>query len=73
MAVISPQPHGATLILDPLLFFQQADHRVRGAGIEFGTVGILEPTDRAGKIDHGTLQPQADAQERDLLLPSNSG
>ena len=40
-----------------------------GLLLELGRVGVLETRDVAGVLDDGGLEPEADAEERDLLLP----
>src|SRR5882672_4470222 len=39
LAIVGAEPHGAALLRDPLLGFQEVDHRVRRVGAEFRGIG----------------------------------
>ena len=56
--------------LDLELVRHHGNDLVRGIGIEFAAVGLFQPQYVAGKFDHRALHPQADPEERNLLLPS---
>src|SRR5262249_60246328 len=50
---------------DGVLLLEQAHHRVPAVAVDLGGVGVLQPDDVPPELDHGALQAQADAEERD--------
>ena len=66
---VRPQPHGPSLVDHTLLLGQQVDDRVRRGRVELGGVRALEPADVPGELDHCALQPEAQPEVRDPLLP----
>src|SRR6266581_472721 len=63
-----PEAHVASHAFHSLELAQLVDHRVRCGRVELRGVGVLEPADVAREFDHGALQSEADAEERDLAL-----
>ena len=71
-AGIGPQAHGAALLRDAPLVGHQVDDRVGGGLRQLAGVGVGHAAHVAGKLHHGHLHPQADAQEGDLVLPGKA-
>ena len=80
VAGLRPEPHGSAEIRIFAALFghagtvapfgNQRDHRLRRIGLELRRMRTREPRHVAGELDHRDLQAQADAQVRDLFLPS---
>ena len=68
-AGIGAQAHGAPLVGNAPLVGHQVDDRM-GSGLgQLAGVGVRHAAHVAGKLHHGHLHAQADAQEGHLLLP----
>src|SRR5262249_53615459 len=65
---IRAEAHGATLVRDGVLLVEHANDRVSAIAVEFGAIGVFQADDITRKFDDGTLQAQADAEERNLAL-----
>src|SRR5262245_20079406 len=63
-----PEPHVPAHALHAFELAQLVDDRVRGLRGELGRVGVLEPQDVAGILDHRALHAEADAEERHAAL-----
>src|SRR5690606_17983542 len=70
---VAAEPHGAAHVAlagdDVLLVGHGGDDRVLGVGVELGGVGVLQPGEVAGGLDDHALHAEADAEQRDLVLP----
>ena len=64
VAGLRTEAHRSAQVGHVLLLRQQVDHGVRRRRIELARVGAVESHDVAGELDHGALQPEADAEER---------
>src|ERR687892_771504 len=65
---VEPETHGPALVLHFLLTRHEVDHRIRRGRVELGAVGLVEPEDGAGELDHSALQTETQTQQRDLML-----
>jgi NADH:ubiquinone oxidoreductase subunit F (NADH-binding)/(2Fe-2S) ferredoxin len=72
LAGIFAQPHCSPSIFHIFLTGKGGDNRMNCTGISLYAVGLLQPTDRSGKLDYSTLHPQTDPQEGDPVLTSIS-
>src|SRR6266545_4672825 len=72
-AGVAPEPHRPALVCDPLLALHERDDRVRGLVVELERVRPVEAEHGPPELDDGHLEPEADAEERDLLLPRPAG
>jgi len=69
LARVGSEPHGAAHLLNSLLRRHERDHRVLALGCELARVRVGEPHDVAGELDDRALEPEADPEERELVLP----
>src|SRR5581483_6238559 len=60
----------APLVGNRVLLVEHAHHGVTAIAVELGAIGVRQADHIAGELDDGTLQAQADAEERDLALAS---
>src|SRR5258706_6467891 len=67
-AGIGAEPHGAAHLLDAFLRAHQGYDRVLTLGLELARIGVGDLADVAGEFDDRGLQPEADAEERQLGL-----
>ena len=70
---IQTQPHRAALVLHVALVGHEVDHRVLGEHVELGRVGIARADDVAGELDDRALQPKAQTEVRDAVIPGVVG
>ena len=63
----------AALVDDVALLVHEVDDRVRRVRVELARVGAGEAAHVAGELDHRALQPEAQAEERDLVLAGEAG
>ena len=68
-AGIAAQPHGAPLGGHPHLAGHQVNDGIGGGGVQLGGVGPRQSAHVPGVLHHRQLHPQADAQERNFVLP----
>ena len=67
-AGIQAQPHGTALVLYIHLIRHQVDN-CRNIRLKLAAVGVLQSADIARKLNDGALHTEADAKERNLMLP----
>ena len=67
-AGIEAEAHRAALLLHVALVGHEVDHGVGGEHVELGGVGVLRPEHVPRKLDDAALEPEAQAQVRDLVL-----
>src|SRR5262245_11686413 len=68
LARVGAEAHGAALVDYAVLVGHQIDDRGVAVLVELARVGALHLADVARELHHRELHPQADAEERDLLL-----
>src|SRR5262245_42940783 len=66
---VGSQSHGSPLGVDAPLRRHQVDNRVRAVRIELAGIGPVQATHVTSKLDHGHLHSEADAEERNMILP----
>src|SRR5690606_24676633 len=66
--VVRAESHGASLIRNFFLSLHHVDNRIFGLGIELSRIGV-QANNVTGELHHSTLHAQANAEERDLVLP----
>src|SRR5581483_7893239 len=65
LAWIRSESHRAPLVGNRVLLVEHAHHGVTAIAVELGAIGVRQADHIAGELDDGTLQAQADAEERD--------
>ena len=71
--VLGSETHGGAHVPDTLLLVHDADHGVRRVRVELGAAGHPQSEDVPADLDRGYLEPEADSEERDVVLPGVSG
>ena len=67
-AGVCTKAHRTALLLHILLIFHQCDDRVRCLGNKLRAVCVRKPGNMACKLNHGTLHPETEPEERDGVL-----
>ncbi len=67
-AGVRSEPHGTPHVLDVALRIHERDHRILALRLELAGVGLRQLAHVAGELDHRHLEPQTDAEERQVVL-----
>src|SRR3989442_296863 len=72
VALAPPNDRCPADLAQVLLLGKQVDHGIRRVGVELARIRVLQAALVTGELDDGTLEAEADPEERDPELPGES-